>query len=65
MGSLYTITVLTKVVGKRKPVSNRWSVIGMSKEDARARFGAMYPAQITDSDVVVIEKHEDGICAAA
>lgn len=62
MCNLYVISIFTPRPGKRRPVESRYGVVAASKEDARAKFLELYPAQITDTDVVHINKHEDGVC---
>lgn len=61
--NLYAITITTKPrQGKRLPVVSRYGVVAESKEAARAKFTEQYPTQIIETDVVTVEKYEDGIC---
>ena len=65
MSSLYVLTILTKLPGKRKPLENKYGVVAESKEGAKAKFLEQYPAQIVETDTVMIDKYEDGICRIA
>mgnify|MGYP003426356517 CR=1 FL=1 len=64
--NLYAITITAKPrQGKRLPVVSRYGVVAESKDDAKAKFLEQYPAQIIESDVVTVDKYEDGICRIA
>jgi hypothetical protein len=63
--NLYAITITAKPRGKRTPVVSRYGVVAESKEAARSKFTEQYPAQIIETDVVTVEKYEDGICRLA
>lgn len=66
MSNLYAITITAKPrTGKRTPVVSRYGVVAESKEAARAKFTEHYEAQIIETDVVTVEKYEDGICRIA
>ena len=64
--NLYAITITAKPrQGRRLPVVSRYGVVAESKDAAREKFVAQYPGQIIETDVVTVEKYEDGICRIA